>query len=139
MLSRAGVREAESEIERFIRNTDSGGPAVNRETDYLAVRLDMQKIPNYDRVMSAIRVVEWMPGPAYRDALDRLLDDPHIKGNVNPDPLSGDRRFCMGLLELRLSHAAHLCGSSKGTRRLRAYLKDYHVILRRYAFRCLAK
>ncbi len=137
LLSKAERNEAVPVIASYIANTVSGGPAVNRETMYIAGRLDHQIIPNFDRVFAVIRSVEWMPDPSYTDALDALLQDEHIRGYVTEYPLAAQNRFYMSLLEVRLAYAATLCGSKLGRELLEAYTKDCHITLRKFAEKTL--
>ena len=131
----AGGEHAVPSVARAIEQACAGGEPRRALNPYIGGRIDMQRVPHFDRLLCIAFCAERLAHPDLAPALDDLLDREHVGGNVT---LSGDNaglRYHSALAEVLLAAASTRCGSRKGARRLADYLEDVHGILARFAHR----
>lgn len=133
LLGLARVRDAAGAVAAVIERADAGGPPVRAINAYIRDRIDMQRVPHFDRLLSLAFCAERLGEPRLAPALDRLLDREFIGGYAGTEATDSGRRYQGALAEVLLAAAAARCGSRHGALRLTAFLDDTHAILARFA------
>ena len=77
------------------------------------------------------------PTPRAIPALERLLQQKYIGGNIMHESWGDNPYFQLTYLEIMLADALHRCGGELGTKRLQEFSTDSRAIFRNMAIRCL--
>ena len=134
LLGRIRDAQALPTIAQLVDKTTAGGPPVRDLNPYIRGRIDMQRVPHYDRLLCLAACVERLAAPELAAPMERLLARPHIGGYcTTEDEDSAGPNYHSALAEVRLTAAAARCGSRRAAERLVVFLEDCHEILARFA------
>jgi hypothetical protein len=133
LLGIARVHEAAATVAVIIADTTSGGPPERALNAYIRERIDMQRVPHFDRLLNLAFCAERLGEPRLGTALDGLLERQWIGGWGRRDGEDSGRVYHSALAEVLLAAAAARCGSRLGARRLAGFLDDVHDILASFA------
>lgn len=117
--------------------TISGGIPANHSTDYFAGRIEMQRIPNYDRVSALCIALEQLADPEAAPYIEQLMERDYMSGYVSKVNMVAGTNYYSSLLEIRLAVALLACGSQRGKEILLQYVEDVHYELSEFARRKL--
>lgn len=120
-------------INYILEETKSGGEMVVSDDAYTKGRIDLQLIPYYNRIVNLCFYLERNPDVKFIENLEKLMDDPNIKGYKTSEYNQTRWRIYGANLELLLAAAAIRCGSMKGTKCLISYLEDIHSNFRYFS------
>lgn len=120
-------------INYILEETKSGGEMVVSDDAYTKGRIDLQLIPYYNRIVNLCFYLERNPDVKFIENLEKLMDDPNIKGYKTSEYNQTRWRIYGANLELLLAVAAIRCGSMKGTECLISYLEDIHSNFRYFS------
>ena len=133
LVGRARATKALPAVAQVIDLAWSGGEPVRDFNSYIKVRIDMQRVPHFDRLLCIAYSAERLAAPELIPPLDRLLDRKFITGNTSTTPAEAGPNYHSAYVEVQLAAAAMRCGSIAGGQRLIEYLGDIHSILKLFA------
>ncbi|MBT3381431.1 MAG: FAD-dependent oxidoreductase [Lentisphaerae bacterium] len=133
LVARARISAALPPIARIVDQAWSGGEPVRELNVYIKGRIDMQRVPHFDRLLCIAYCAERLADPALIAPLDKLLGRRFVVGNLSSTPAEAGPNYHDAYAEVQLAAAAFRCGSKEGGRRLITYLKDLHSILKLFA------
>ncbi|MFW5856144.1 MAG: FAD-dependent oxidoreductase, partial [Bacillota bacterium] len=134
LLGLAQAKEAVNIICNITEKTSAGGEPVRRATNYVKKRIDLQRIPHYDRVLSLCFALERLADNSAIKPLENLLDKPYMSGYVSRDFVRAGRSYVCAYLEVVIARTLARCGGVKGAFVLVEYLEDIHSILAEHAY-----
>lgn len=120
-------------INQILSETESGGKMVVSDDAYTRGRIDLQLIPYFNRIVNLCFYIERNPDSLFISNLEKLMDDPNVKGYKTTDYHQTRWRIYAANLELLLAAAATRCGSMKGVECLLGYLEDIHSNFRHFS------
>lgn len=120
-------------INQILSETESGGKMVVSDDAYTRGRIDLQLIPYFNRIINLCFYIERNPDSRFIANLEKLMDDPNVKGYKTTDYHQTRWRIYAANLELFLAAAATRCGSMKGVECLLEYLEDIHSNFRHFS------
>ena len=121
----------------ILNRATSGGMPVSGEDAYHKYRLDIHRVPFYERIACLTFAVERLADPRALPALTRLSTEPELSGYLVLDSTHEQALAACAWLEVRLACATARCGGLMGYEKLTAYLADERHVLADYAFRVL--
>jgi hypothetical protein len=133
LLGIARVHAAAPAVAALIAGTESGGPPERALNPYIRERIDMQRVPHFDRLLNLAFCAERLGSSLLGPALEGLLKREWIGGWLRREGDDSGRVYHSALAEVLLAAAAARCGSRPGALRLAAFLDDTHDILARFA------
>ncbi|MCK5806466.1 MAG: FAD-dependent oxidoreductase, partial [Lentisphaeria bacterium] len=139
LLGRLGDQAAAPQVASIIERTSAGGKPLRELNKYIAGRIDMQRVPHFDRLLCIAFCVERLGTTGLAAPMEWLLDREWIGGqSTRGDEDAAGPLYHSALAEVKLAAAAARCGSRKGLERLVQYLDDLHEILSAFAHQELA-
>ncbi len=127
---------ATARIADVIERTRAGGEPIRAANPYVAGRIDMQRVPHFDRLLCIAFCVERLAAPELIAPMECLLNREHIGGYLTiHDEEAAGPAYHGALAEVALAAAAARCGSRGGMKRLIDFLQDLHHILGAFARR----
>ena len=139
LIGLAGGEDALAAVRRAIEQAWAGGEPRRALNPYIEGRIDMQRVPHFDRLLCIAFCAERLARPELVPPLDGLLDREHVGGNMTQEANEAGLKYHSAYAEVLLAAAAARCGSTKGARRLAQFLEDVHGILARFARRELCE
>ena len=106
-------------------------------TPYAIARRDSAVTYFHERLWALAVFFRNRPTPRAIPALERLLQQKYVGGNIMHEPWGENPYFQMTYLEIMLADALHRCGGELGTKRLQDFSTDSRAIFRNMAIRCL--
>ncbi|MBN2448922.1 MAG: FAD-dependent oxidoreductase [Lentisphaeria bacterium] len=135
LIGLARAAEATAAVAGLIDRTTAGGPPRRTLNAYIEGRIDMQRVPHFDRLLSIAFCAERLGDPRLAPPLERLLEREWIGGWMRASIEEAGPAYHSALVEVHLAAAAARCGGRQGALRLAAFLDDIHSILRGFARR----
>ena len=126
-------------VAKIVDKATAGGGPKREANTYIKHRIDMQRVPHFDRLLCIAFALERLADPRLVPAADRLLDRPHVTGYLSTTNDRAGLNYHGAYAEVSLAAAATRCGSVKAVTRLAAYLGDVHEILSTFAYRELCE
>jgi len=133
LIGLAGAAEAVPAVADLIQRTTAGGPPLRALNAYIRARIDMQRVPHFDRLLSIAFCAERLGHPGLAQPLEGLLQQEFVGGWMRPAVDEAGSCYYSALAEVLLAAAAARCGSRPGVLRLASFLDDVHGILVRFA------
>lgn len=121
-------------IKKILDETSSGGSMVVSADAYTKGRIDLQLLPNYNRIVNLCFYAERNPDEAFVAGLEKILKDRYIQGFKTADYANTRWRLYTANLELLVAAAAARCGSELGLEVLANYLNDIHSDFRNFSY-----
>ncbi len=115
-------------ITKAVNEFEAGGLSVRDNNEYVYGRIDLQRMPHFDRLRVLCFYIEKCPDANYCEALENLLERCGLTGLVCTDNIIG-RNYQSAYTALTVIRALARCGSPKGVQMLVEYLDDIHYIL----------
>ncbi len=106
-------------------------------TPYAIARRDCSVTYFHERLWALAVFFRNRPTPRAIPALERLLQQKYIGGNIMHESWGDNPYFQLTYLEIMLADALHRCGGELGTKRLQEFSTDSRAIFRNMAIRCL--
>ena len=142
LLTLLGILRDPAAIEvicEVVEKAEAGGEPKREATPYVSSRIDMQRVPHFDRLLCIAFALERLASGRLVTAVERLLDKPHIGGYLSRTNKNAGINYHGAYAEVSLAVAAARCGSIKGAQRLAEYLDDVHEILSAFAYQELVE
>lgn len=111
---------------------EAGGSPIRTETEYVKGRIDLYKIPYYDRIRCICLCADSIPDYKWIAPLEQLLKKPYIGGYAEKNHTIGIY-FQGAYLQLLIARALSKCGSEKGTELLKLFLNCESGVLSKCA------
>jgi len=121
-------------VAKIVDKATAGGEPRREANTYIKHRIDMQRVPHFDRLLCIAFALERLADPRLIPAADRLLDRPHVTGYLSTTNDRAGLNYQGAYAEVSLAAAAARCGSIRAATRLSAYLDDVHEILSLFAY-----
>lgn len=118
-------------VVKAAENANSGGSPLRDGSEYIKKRIDLHRIPHYDRIKSLCFCIERMPDARFIKPLSQLLQKPYMNGYADSSPADFQKAY----VELMVTKALAKCGSKEGIDALKIFAKDSCGVLRRSAKR----
>ena len=106
-------------------------------TPYAIARRDCSVPYFHERLWALAVFFRNRPTPRAIPALERLLQQKYLGGNIMHESWGDNPYFQLTYLEIMLADALHRCGGESGTKRLQEFTTDSRAIFRNMAIRCL--
>ena len=106
-------------------------------TPYAIARRDCSVTYFHERLWALAVFFRNRPTPRAIPALERLLQQKYIGGNIMHESWGDNPYFQLTFIEIMLADALHRCGGELGTKRLQDFSTDSRAIFRNMAIRCL--
>ena len=106
-------------------------------TPYAIARRDCSVTYFHERLWALAVFFRNRPTPRAIPALERLLQQKYIGGNIMHESWGDNPYFQLTYIEIMLADALHRCGGELGTQRLQDFSTDSRAIFRNMAIRCL--
>lgn len=116
-------------VVKVAESADAGGLPLRDGSEYIKKRIDLHRIPHYDRIKCLCFCIERMPDVRFVKPLLQLLQKPHMSGYAGSSPSDFQKAY----VELMVTKALVKCGSEEGLERLKIFAKDSCGVLRRSA------
>ncbi|MBQ4109948.1 MAG: FAD-dependent oxidoreductase [Clostridia bacterium] len=120
------------EILTALNAFNGGGSSVRDDNDYVYGRIDLQRIPHFDRIRVLCFYIKNCPDSVFIRPLESLLKEKGFGGFVTKENIIG-RNYQNSYIELTLIRTLARCGSPCGMKMLADYLSDIHFILAKNA------
>jgi hypothetical protein len=135
LLGILGDEEAVDVICKVVDRASAGGHPRREATAYIKSRIDMQRVPHFDRLLCIAFALERLANPRFIPSVESLLDKPNVRGYLSVTNEDAGLNYHGAYAEVSLAAAAARCGSVKGAQRLAEFLDDVHEILSTFAYR----
>ena len=127
LLGILGDQAAVEAVCAVVKKADAGGEPKREANIYIRGRIDMQRVPHFDRLLCIAFALERLADDRLTQVVDRLLDKPYVGGYLSLANEDAGMNYHGAYAEVSLAAAAARCGSLKGARRLAMYLDDVSV------------
>ena len=119
-------------ISKAVADADSGGSSERDVNEYVRGRIDLHRIPHFDRIRVLCFYVEQVPDKEFIKPLQDLLTKINIGNFVCTENIVG-KNYQNAYVELSIIRALACCGCEEGIERLIAYIQDVHYIFSKNA------
>ncbi|MFC1714203.1 FAD-dependent oxidoreductase [Candidatus Poribacteria bacterium] len=117
-----------------VEKAEAGGEPKREATPYVSSRIDMQRVPHFDRLLCIAFALERLASRRFVPSVEELLDKSYIGGYLSRTNKNAGFNYHGAYAEVSLAAAAARCGSIKGAQCLAEYLDDVHEILSTFAY-----
>ncbi|MFW6256636.1 MAG: FAD-dependent oxidoreductase, partial [Bacillota bacterium] len=118
----------------LVEKANAGGKPESKVNDYVRKRIDLQRIPHYDRILNLCFCVERLADEKFISPLETLLSKPYMSGYISDNNLEAGKNYINANMEIRAARTLARCGGKKGVKVLAEYLNDVHAILVDHAY-----
>ncbi|NLF16020.1 MAG: FAD-dependent oxidoreductase, partial [Lentisphaerae bacterium] len=113
--------DAAAAVAAVIDRTDAGGAPSTGINPYFRGRIDMRRVPHFDRLLSIAFCAERLGEPCLAAPLEALLEREFVGGYAHRGLDGAGQRYQGALAEVHLAAAATRCGSLDAARRLAGF------------------
>lgn len=133
VLGMIGDKRCINAVCKVLNNADAGGKPERNQTRYVSGRMDLQKIPHYDRIRCLCFCIEKIADPTFIKPLEILFKKPYLSGYITNDLHVSGQNSQSVYIELIIARTLARCGSVNGLKKLIELLSDSHYYIAKNA------